>query len=414
MIFMPMTRTHIARLLCFVVVFFLLLPMVRGEDFFSLKKRLVESSRFRFGFLYINPFLTLDNVGYTDNIYSYDNISRPDWTADVGLDVRVASILGDRFIVVLRDKPFYSLYLENKTEEAFNNNLNAALHTYLGRLNLTFEVERSSYRQRPTREFGSRVRFSREGETVSIDYGKHTSFYVNLFAGVTRHRFENDNYLGNPEYDLSRLLDREEVNTGVNLNKIMFSRTRMYLNVEYFSYSFTHSPDRNGDGSLVSVGFILPQIGLVTGSLRVGYKFYSPRNPVYQDYSTPFGTGKVSVLLFRRLKLKVNYLLENYFSFYNPEQYYNDRTAGLGAEFYFTRSIKIGYDFHVGEMVFRNLVDSAVRRTDNTQSSTLTLAIRLYKNFGIGVQYIRFRGESDEFNFSRSYEFIGGYITHEF
>ena len=411
---MHIFRKSLGRFFLLAIALFMVLSSAYGEDFFSLKKRLVDSSRYRFAFLYINPYLTLENVGYTDNIYSYDNISRPDWTADIGLDLRVSSILGDRFIVVLRDKPFYSLYLENKNEEAFNNNLNVALHTYLGRLNLTFEAERSSYRQRPTREFGSRVRFTREGETVSIDYGKHTSFFVNLYAGVVRHRFEDDNYLGNPEYDLSRLLDREEMNAGVNVNKIVFSRTRMFLNYEYFSYSFTHSPDRNGDGSLVSLGFILPQIGLITGSIRVGYKFYSPRNPIYQEYSTPFGTGKVSVMLFRRLKLKFNYLLENYFSFYNPEQYYNDRTAGLGAEFYFTRAIKVGYDYHVGRMTFRNLVDGALRRTDNTSSSTVTLGIRLYKNFGIGVQYVRFQGESDEFNFSRSYEFIGGYVTHEF
>lgn len=411
---MHIFRKSLSRFFLFATVLFMVLCSAYGEDFFSLKKRLVDSSRYRFAFLYINPYLTLENVGYTDNIYSYDNISRPDWTADVGLDLRVSSILGDRFIVVFRDKPFYSLYLENKNEEAFNNNLNVALHTYIGRLNLTFEAERSSYRQRPTREFGSRVRFTREGETVSIDYGKHTSFFVNLYAGVVRHRFEDDNYLGNPEYDLSRLLDREEMNAGVNVNKIVFSRTRMFLNYEYFSYSFTHSPDRNGDGSQLSLGFIFPQIGLITGSIRVGYKFYSPRNPIYQEYSTPFGTGKVSVMLFRRLKLKFNYLLENYFSFYNPEQYYNDRTVGLGAEFYFTRGIKVGYDYHVGRMTFRNLVDGALRRTDDTSSSTVTLGIRLFKNFGVGVQYVRFRGESDESNFSRSYEFIGGYVTHEF
>lgn len=411
---MRISKTSLFRLSCFFAVFFLLISYARGEDFFSLKKQLVDSSRFRLGFLYINPLLTLENVGYTDNIYSYDNISRPDWTADAGLDIRVSSLLGHRFIIVLKDKPFYSWYAENKSEEAFNNNLNLSLHSYIGRLNVSVDVERSSYRQRPTREFGSRVRFTREGETISIDYGKHTALYVNLYAGVLRHQFEDDHYLGNPEFDLSRLLNREELNAGVNLNKIVFSRTKMYLNYEYFSYSFLHSPERNGDGSLVSLGFIFPQIGILTGSLRLGYKFYSPRNPIYQDYSTPFGNGKISLTLFRRLKLKGNYLLENFFSFYNPEQYYNDRTAGGGAEFYITRNIKIGYEYHVGRMTFRNLVDGAVRRTDDTSRSTVTLGIRLYKNFGIGVQYIRFRGESDELNFSRSYEFIGGYITHEF
>ncbi len=388
--------------------------LVQAEDFFALKKRLVDNSRFQLGFLYINPFLTLENVGYTNNIYSYDNIVQPDWTADIGADIRVSSILGNRFILALRDRPFYSFYVKNKNEEAFNNNLNVALHSYLGRLNVTFEAERSTFRQRPTREFGARVRFTRESETLSIDYGKHTSFFLNVYAGVTRHSFEDDTYLGNAEFDLSRFLDREELNAGVNLNKMVFSRTRMYLNYEYFNYSFTHTPERNGDGSLVSLGFILPEIGHITGSVRVGYKFYSPRNPVYQDYSTPFGTGKLSFLLFRRLKLKIDYLLENFFSFYNPQQYYNDRSVGAGAEFYFTRNIKIGYEYHIGKMVFRNLSDGAVRRTDDTRRSAATFSVRMFKNLGIGLQYIRFQGESDESNFSRSYEFIGGYITHEF
>ena len=115
---MFITRRFVTRFTWFALVFFITISCARGEDFFSLKKRLVDSSRYRIGFLYINPLLTLENVGYTDNIYSYDNLSRPDWTADVGMDLKVSSILGDRFIVVLSDKPFYSVYVENKNEEA--------------------------------------------------------------------------------------------------------------------------------------------------------------------------------------------------------------------------------------------------------------------------------------------------------
>src|SRR4030042_6643097 len=99
-----------------------------ADDFFQVRENIIENSRFRLGFFYVTPLLSLENVGYSTNIYRYNDIAEPDWTADLGVDLRLAALLGKRFILVLKDNPYYSFYLENKSEEAWNNKLQFAVY----------------------------------------------------------------------------------------------------------------------------------------------------------------------------------------------------------------------------------------------------------------------------------------------
>ena len=120
-----------------------------ADDFFQVKERIIEESLFKLGFFYVTPQLTLENLGYTSNIYQYNSDPEADWTADIGLNLRLSTLLGNRFIFVLTDHPYYSFYLNNEQERAWNNEFRFSAFSYLGPFNFKFTLNRSNIRRRP-------------------------------------------------------------------------------------------------------------------------------------------------------------------------------------------------------------------------------------------------------------------------
>lgn len=386
---------------------------ISADDFFKLKKQIVERAWKKAAFFYITPTITLNNLGYTSNIYSYQELEEPDWTADLGLKLEVSSILGNRFIFTITEDPYYSFYAKNKDQQAFNNRLKAALYTYLGRINLKYQFSDDFIRGRPTSEFGVPVGTHIKEHLFSLDVGRYKNFFINLYLKQRKLDHDEEHYLGN--YDLKYSLDQKELRGGINLNKIIFSQTRLFLNYEYFEYKFDYELLRNGIGGQLSLGVEFPEISSIKGYLQFGLKTFKTSSSLYRNYTIPFGSGEVYINLFRRLKLHLLYLVDNFYSYWG-ERRYNEKSAGAGVEYYLTKRIKIGYQYRFGKLSYEdlNLSGEDDTRLDDFFISTLSFGIKIFKNMGIGLEYRMYRSDSSELDFTRNNNFIGGYFTHEF
>lgn len=387
------------------------LAFIYAEDFFDVKERIIRDAWIKKFSLYISPTLSIDNLGYSSNIYSYQDIGEPDWTADVGINFSAAAIFKDRFIFVIDEFPYYSFYVKNKKEEAFNNKFQFTVYTHVGRFNLKYKFNQNYIRVQPNNEFGIRTRIREQNHAVSIDYGRHDRFYINIYAEQNQKEYTDERYL--EEYDLYHL-DREDTLLGISLNKRIFSRTRLSLNYEYYEYRFLQAADKDGIGGKLSLGIDFPEISRIKGSLRYGWKSFFPKSPAYTDYSKPFGSGTLSIKILRRFQFHFNYLVDNFFSFWNPNQYFDERSFEVGAEFYLSRRIKIGYWYHSGYLSFKNLADGIETRKDDFYSSRFSIGFRLFKKIGFALNYTIYRADSNQLDFTRSYDFIGGSIIHEF
>lgn len=402
-----------SRKLAILFLLFLLDSLfVLGDDFFRIKDRITDESLFRLGLFYVTPRLTLDNLGYITNIYQYNSDPEPDFTADIGVDVRLSAIVGHRLILVLNDHPYYTYYAENKQDEAWNNRFRFSVYSYLGSFDINFSLNRDNLRQRPSSEFGVRLRYITESEKISIDYGNHSRFYINVYAEQNRMLYDENNYL--EEYNLEQYMDRNQYKLGINLNKIIFSRTVLFISLEYYQYRFQNHTDRDGDAESVSVGMQFPIIGSVTGSFQLGYQWSQPNNPMYMAYSSLSGSGEIKLVLLKRFRLSLEYSLDNYFSFYDPDAYYYQQSISGGIEFYLNRNLKLGYKHLFGLNSYKNIADSSVIRKDKLQQFRFFVGIKIFKKMGIGLEYSEFEVNSDIENYSRSYKFFGGYITYDF
>jgi hypothetical protein len=387
------------------------MAFVYADDFFAVKERIIREAWIKKFSLYISPTLSITNLGYNSNIYSYQDIEEPDWTADVGINLRAASILKDRFIFMIDEFPYYSFYAKNRKEEAFNNKFQFAVYTHLGRFNLNYRFNLNSLRGRPSSEFGVKTRIKERNHSVSLDYGRHDRIYINLYAAQNQREYTDERYL--EDYNLSQM-DQEDLLLGIALNKRIFSRTRLSLNYEYYDSRFLHAPWKDGIGGKFSAAVNFPEISRIQGSLRYGWKSFFPKNPDYIKFSKPFGAGSFSIRVLRRFKFHFNYLVDNFFSFWNPDQYFDERSFEAGVEFYLSSRIKVGYWYQAGNLSYKNLVNGIETRRDDIYSARFSIGFRIFRKMGIALVYTTYRADSNQLDFTRRYNFIGGSIIHEF
>jgi hypothetical protein len=398
--------------LVMVILFLLNYGSLWGVDFFTIRENIIHKTWKKIGMFYLSPSFTLSDTGYSSNIFSYQEMEEPDWTADAGIGLKVSSFLGNRFIISIDENPYYSFYSTNKDQEAFNNRFKLALYTYIGRFNFKYQYLNDHIKSRPSTEFGARVRTNTRAHTLSSEYGNYQHFFINVYVGQSAMTYDEEEYLDS--YNLKDLMNRQQLRAGIKLNKTIFTQTHLILNYEFFQYTFNNHSERDGLGHLLSLGIQFPEIGILKGSLTFGIKAFNPGNSLYKDFTKPFGSGKVSITLLKRIKLHVNYLADNFYSFWNADQNYFENAIGMGVEFYLTKSLKLGYNYRSGRLTYENLLEGNQTRQDDFRMSTFTLGIKIFKNVGIGIDCRIYRTESSEIDFIRNFEFIGGHIIHEF
>jgi len=395
-----------------VIILFLISLNLFSEDFFKIKEGIEKGSWKKVSFLYLTPKLLLRNIGYSNNIYLLERDSKPDWTADLGLQMIISSIFLNRFIFQIDELPYYSYYAKNKDERSFNNVFGFNLYSYVGFLNLKYQFKKLYVKQRPTSEFGRRVRQNLINHTLSLDFGTHDSFFLNLYVKQNSVKYSDELYM--EEYNLYNLLNHKEYSGGIGINKIIFSRTILCLNFDYFEQDFDYSKERNRIGKQVSIGIKFPEISSIRGSFQYGLRIYESSNPLFEDFTMSFGSGDISIGLFRRLKINFNYSIDNIFSYWQINSTYNQKSIGTGIEYYLSRKLKLGYKYRTSKLSFTDSYVGIEIREDNFYTNSVYIGIKLFKKMGIGIEYLMYRGDSTESGFKRSYNFIGGYIIHEF
>ncbi len=406
-------KNHLFTLVFLTVFFCFLIPgSLKTADFQKVKEDIVQNSWKKIGFIYVEPSILLKNVGYNSNIYSFDEEATPDWTADAGLVVNFSALIGRRLILIVKESPYYSFFLENKGLQYFNNQISGTLHSYIGRFNLEYTYEASDMLSRPTVEFGNRIKTKKYINKLSVDYGDYSRSFVGFSARIEDLNYDDSDYSSG--YDISSRLNREVSTFAVTLNRVIFTRTVLTFGWEYFNMIFDTDEIKNGSGGVLSVGIQFPEVSIIRGSFKIGMKYFSPDYDQAVKYSKPNGSGDVSIRLTKRFRLNIGYSIDNQYSFYEENQYFDLKRYTLGLDYYLGRNIKAGYSFSSGETVYKELSGLETGRKDTIEQSEFKLGVRMSGDMEIGVQYTRYFGRSSFLEFTRNYNFIGGYINHEF
>jgi len=390
----------------------LTLTLLRADDFFAVKERIIADSSFKLGFLYFAPLFYLENVGYTSNIYTYENEERPDWTADLGLGLRASAIVANRVILQAEDLPYYSFYLETKNQRSWSNRFEATAYSYIGPFNLKAGYAQNNLRRRPNLEFGRPFHYEDREWSGEIDIGLRRSLFLTAYAGFATQDYGIEPYLDG--VNLAESLNRRQNTYGVRLNQKIFTGTIIYGQYEYNDYIFDFRSERDTHAQQLALGVEFPEIGILQGSFQIGLKRFEPSNPLFQRPQRPNGRGDVQIALMDRLRLSLFYELQTYFSYGASDLFYDNQSFGGGVEIYLTRFLKGGASFQEGRLKYYSFRDLALQRSDRLRQQRYYLAVPFFGNTALGLAYNVYRLSSDALDLDYTHSFWGGFISYEF
>jgi hypothetical protein len=396
-----------------VVLFAIMIsPFLHSDDFFAVKSKIISDSQFKLGFLYFTPLLLVDNVGYTSNIYTYDDQDKPDWTGDLGLGLRASAIAANRVILQAEDLPHYSFYLENKALRAWSNRFTTAAYSYVGPFNVKAGYAQNNLSQRPYMEFSRPFRYTDSEWSGETDIGRRSNLFLTAYVAFKNQAYDEYTYLGS--YNLAESLNHRENVFGLKLNRRVFTSTVIYLNYEISDYVFASRAERDANAQTIGLGVQFPAIGVLQGSFKIGLRRFDPKNQLFQRSQSLNGRGDVHITLFDRLRFNLFYSLGTYFSYSANELYYNNQLLGGGAEIYLTSFLKGGAAYDDGRLKYYSFLDLALQRSDRLRNQHYYLAVPLFGGMSLGFAYNIYRLSSDALNLDYTRSYWGGFITYGF
>lgn len=383
-----------------------------GQDFFQIRDEIARTAWLNKGGFYLRPSLTIGNIGYNSNIYSFDYLETPDWVGQASLNLDAALVIRDRFIIQASESPSYAYYRDTENERAFNNEFQLAAHTHMGRFNLHYRFEKLYVRSVVNPETEWRLRRWETSHVFSADYGNQQRFYLSAYFRRSDFTFE-DELLFNT-YNVRVLFARSEYWAGVSLNKALFTRTRFSFHFDYYDHRYQFARMRNRTGGQLSFRLVIPGGRNLTGSVQYGLRFVRPLLAIHRDFTRPFGNGMVMLRVLSRFQVTVDYLLDSRYSFSGVDLYYDEQSAGAGLRVILSRGLHLSGALRAGKRSYYSLNGDYLRRRDDFTQGSAALTWRPGEKTELGLQYTIYDSDSVQPRFLRGYQSMGGYIRYDF
>lgn len=348
---------HIAFVGVFVALF---LSLLAGRAFSQGQtwpgqtlEQTIASAWGRAGALRYNAAFQVDSAGYDSDIYFGQLANRvPDFMLSAGPDLQVFLPIKKRVIFEIADSPRYVFFAKTARERALNNIFNGNLNVIFDRIYIQGGAGLTNAKQRLSSELNLNVRLKTEDLSGLILWqaSRETSFALQYVR--TKYTYE---YLASETTDIGANLDRIESFARALAYLQQKSRVRLYLNLEYGTYTFTDriSSFKNSRsyGSYAGLEFVPPAGGYDTetsgmrGSLSLGYKHLNVIDPSQKDYSGLAGSAEVSLGIIRRTALRLFFSRGPQFSVYSGQTYYLQTAYGAGLSRSLSRHVNFIYDF---------------------------------------------------------------------
>ena len=173
--------------------------------------------------------------------------------------------------------------------------------------------------------------------------------------------------------------------------------------------------------SKIRSGIRFPISGLARGTLSFGYRGLINREDEDKRFSGFVGDTRLDFRL-GRFNLRVLFVRDSQFSYSSTNLYFIEDRFGSGISFYLTPSIRLDYDFSIGEGKYPEeeqirLPDGGfeeISRVDKYLSHSAGLVFRIMRTIGVGLTVTYWKRDSNIYDFRRSRAFIGGYLTYDF
>ena len=339
----------------------------------------------RLGSFYVQPAVTIKNIGIDSNVYLTPvNPSRA-YTATLGATGRGAIRFGSRAFVTLNamgEYVWFSTPSPAPVQPAGSGSLAELSHPNYGagvkgnlnlrKLRLFAAEDYARYQERPTVEVNERPNIRHHIERGGVGYESSSrsaidtivtretiDYSASSYTYYTSCLLDGTVYRSGP-YGIDDYFSRTETTGTLRFSQMITGRTRLILDGSLRSYDFAtglqpNNPcggipvvgaGRNAKETRVTTGVEILPGGTLVGSARIGLSDFRPEYIASQKTREPVGAIMLNWRLGSRISLLTAYDRDLYFSFVADNIYFMQDHAALQGVYYFNRlvGVEAGYD----------------------------------------------------------------------
>lgn len=281
----------------------------------------VTGARVRVGPLWMNPSLSLTDVGVDTNIFNDADEQNP--KRDVAMAVVPQSDFWMRFgrtWLTGNARQDLLWFRDYRDERSANAQYRAGWLVPLTRVSLLIDGAWLRAKERPGLEIDARAE-RREGAASGALEVRALS--RTLLGGRLERRdirFASTAVFGGQR--LQEQLNRVRTTAAATLRHEATPMTSLVAEATVFTDRFTYSPDRDADSTQMSGGLRFDPAALIKGSVFVGYRKFSPASPDVPAFTGTTLNADVSYVAPTSTRFAVQGVRDVEYSFENSQPYY--------------------------------------------------------------------------------------------
>jgi len=332
-----------------------------------------EAARFRFGPLRFTPSIAFTNLGVDTNVFNdpdhpvQDTVGTAGPASDYWMRVGPSLITGKTSLQ-------YMYFEKYATQRAWNSDNRLRWELPFTRLIPFVEGSYANQKNRTSYEIDSRARQITQDVGIGTDLFVSSKTRIRMLGSRARFKYDdNETYLG---VNLGQELDRWTNTERLQLFYKLTSQTTFAVKSEAAQDRFADRL-RNTNSIAVVPGFEMKPTALVSGSVFVGFRNFTPLEPEIPSYRGPVASVDARYIAgATRLGLTVKRDLA--FSYQATQPYYTLTDVGIDV------LQRITYTWDVMARTSRQMLDYTVRQVPG---SALPPQVDRIVQFGGGIGY---------------------------
>ncbi|MGA2587240.1 MAG: outer membrane beta-barrel protein [Candidatus Aminicenantales bacterium] len=382
---------------------------------------ILQKARISLGPFRIYPLIRIQNIGYDTNTQFGDN-AIPDYTGTLSSDINVYLPFRRSLLLTFRDTPEYNYYLRERDRRTFTNSYAFETRFFLlSRFVVFGRYHRDSHWRRFSSELGWLSRDTARGYEFGLFYETARKTFFGL-TGTWNYQSYEDVQTGDGVIPLAEALNRIEKSGAFEFYYKIFHDSFFFTKLGVTDYRFDHAEAAGRDARSyeADAGIRFPLLGVVQGTLSLGYKKFAPRAADTQSYSGIVGNTSLEMRL-GRFVVRLGYGRNTAFSYFTDDTYLENGYSG-GIVFFLLRILRlecaVSYetmDYPRPFIVDEGLSETrSVKRIDHQLSVAPSLVLRVFRQTGVGVTWGSARWISTLPGIDRSRNMFSVFLTTQF
>lgn len=352
-----------------------------------------KDHRLHAGPFYVTPEIQLNELGVDTNVFNQAGEQKSDFTFTITPQADVAIPLARRGLITANVGAGLVYYANYNSERSIDPQAVVRAEGYANRLTLFIEGSYLNTRQRPNYEIDLRSRHVDNQLVGGLAVRFTPRFSLEVARSHAETRFDADALLQGQR--LKETLDRDSDTYILTARQKLSVLTTVGVRYETQRDRFPLSPVRDTNSYRVMPGVEFKPRALIRGSAWVGYRSFTPTNPILSPQAGLVSQLALTHTLLGATTFGVTYDRDYEFAFEALTPYFVDNSVGVFVRRALGRQIDVlasiaRHRYSYEPLAVENIdVEALLDRVDTTDVVEVSLGYRLKgeTRVGFGVSY---------------------------